>query len=344
MSNNDLISVIIPVYNVEQYLNRCVDSVINQTYKNLEIILVDDGSTDNSGKICDEYALKDNRIMVVHKKNGGAGSARNAGLDIAKGEYIGFVDSDDYIEPDMYEFLYDLLLQNKADVSCCNMFDYKDGSYIPSSNLQMDGFFNLEQMDGFFNLEEVLCLKGGLYVWNKLFLRNSIGNLRFNEKLKFGVEDLYFNFEILKKIKNIIFSKKAKYYYWDNRNSLTRKKQHKRQKRQILDLIEFYDEAIKYCKENKMRKVIDNYKKRLFYWIIKFLFIISQDKCEQEESLKFLLQYVRKEITYWLFGNCSIKTKIFLLLSCINFNLASKIYRLILKLKLKLKLKRVENG
>ena len=103
MNNTPLISVIVPVYNVEKYLRKCVDSIVNQTYKNLEIILVDDGSPDNCGKICDEFAEMDNRVMVIHKENGGLSSARNAGLDIATGEYITFVDSDDYIENDTYE-------------------------------------------------------------------------------------------------------------------------------------------------------------------------------------------------------------------------------------------------
>ena len=102
-SISDLISIIIPVYNVAVYLPRCLDSILAQTYKNLEIILVDDGSKDNSGKVCDEYALKDSRIKVIHQKNQGVSVARNAGLRIAKGDYIGFVDSDDYIETNMYE-------------------------------------------------------------------------------------------------------------------------------------------------------------------------------------------------------------------------------------------------
>ena len=102
---NSLISVIVPVYNVEDYLDRCIESIINQTYKNLEIILVDDGSTDSSGKKCDEYALRDGRIKVFHKENGGVSSARNMGLDIATGDYIGFVDSDDLLEHNMYEML-----------------------------------------------------------------------------------------------------------------------------------------------------------------------------------------------------------------------------------------------
>ena len=102
----DLITVVVPVYKVEKYIDRCVTSIINQSYKNLEIILVDDGSPDNCGKICDDYARKDERIKVIHKENGGLSDARNAGINIAKGKYITFIDSDDYIKYDYVEFLY----------------------------------------------------------------------------------------------------------------------------------------------------------------------------------------------------------------------------------------------
>ena len=115
--NNSLISIIVPVYKVEPYLRKCVESIINQTYTNLEIILVDDGSPDNCGTICDEYALKDSRIKVIHKENGGLSDARNAGLDIATGDYIGFVDSDDWIEPQMYQRLYELIQKYDADMA-----------------------------------------------------------------------------------------------------------------------------------------------------------------------------------------------------------------------------------
>ena len=107
-----LVSVVVPVYKVEKYINKCIDSIINQTYKNLEIILVDDGSPDRCPQICDEYAKKDNRIKVIHKKNSGLGAARNTGIDAAKGEYIGFVDSDDWIMPNMYEEM----------VNCCENY------------------------------------------------------------------------------------------------------------------------------------------------------------------------------------------------------------------------------
>ena len=119
------ISVIVPVYNVEKYLRKCIESILNQTFREFELILVDDGSTDSSGKICDEYALKDSRIKVIHKENGGASSARNAGLDVAKGEYIGFVDSDDWIEMDMYGELYRLIKENNTDISVCGINNIK---------------------------------------------------------------------------------------------------------------------------------------------------------------------------------------------------------------------------
>ena len=105
---NDLISVVVPIYRVEKFLKRCVDSILNQTYKNIEVILVDDGSPDNCGLMCDEYKKQDHRVKVIHKQNSGLGYARNSGLDIAKGEFVSFIDSDDYISLDMYEKMYEL--------------------------------------------------------------------------------------------------------------------------------------------------------------------------------------------------------------------------------------------
>lgn len=110
------ISIIVPIYNVEKYLPQCLDSIINQTYKNLEIILIDDGSTDNSGKICDKYKLLDNRIIVIHKSNGGLSDARNTGINIATGDYISFVDADDFIDKNMYTILFQKINTTNADI------------------------------------------------------------------------------------------------------------------------------------------------------------------------------------------------------------------------------------
>ncbi len=129
-----LISIIIPVYNVERYLRECIDSIIAQTYKNLEIILVDDGSSDKSGEICDEYSKKDSRIKVIHKKNGGLSDARNVALDITKGDYIGFIDSDDYIEKDMFQILYNLAEEYNAEISSISFYKMLENKVISVRN------------------------------------------------------------------------------------------------------------------------------------------------------------------------------------------------------------------
>ena len=126
---NDLISIIVPVYKAEKYLRRCVDSILAQTYQNIEVLLIDDGSPDNSGEICDEYAEKDSRVRVFHKPNGGVSSARNLGLKEAKGDYIGFVDADDYIDKTMYEVLLCNLIKENSDISICS-YNQEDSNGI----------------------------------------------------------------------------------------------------------------------------------------------------------------------------------------------------------------------
>ena len=145
-----LISVIVPVYKVEPYLERCVKSIINQTYKNLEIILVNDGSPDRCGEMCDEFAKQDSRIRVIHKENGGLSSARNAGLDVMKGEYVGFVDSDDWIEPEMYQNMLNLALEHKAQIICCGIkkIDEKGNKYLFNDNVDELLFLNTEDALG----------------------------------------------------------------------------------------------------------------------------------------------------------------------------------------------------
>lgn len=125
-----LISIIVPVYNVKNYLEKCLQSICGQTYKNLEIILIDDGSSDGSGELCDLFAQRDGRIKVIHQTNAGQSAARNRGLAVAQGEFLGFVDSDDWIEPDMYEFLYHLLKANGADISICSHYRDKGGKSV----------------------------------------------------------------------------------------------------------------------------------------------------------------------------------------------------------------------
>lgn len=173
----DLISVIVPIYKVEQYLNRCVESLVNQTWKNLEIILVDDGSPDNCPAMCDAWAKKDHRIKVIHKKNGGLSDARNAGMEVASGQYIGFVDSDDWVEHDMYRSLYLHMRETDSDIVSGGVRRVWENS-TPAITMTYTGepltFTPQEAMASLID-ETALIVP----VWNKLYTRAVIGDIRF---------------------------------------------------------------------------------------------------------------------------------------------------------------------
>lgn len=190
---SDLISVIVPVYNVEKYIKKCVDSICGQTYKNLEIILVDDGSTDSSGKISDELAEEDRRISVIHQKNGGVSRARNAGLDKATGDYIAFVDSDDYLSLNMYECLLKSMKENDADIVRCGIKNVHEGEKVKQFET-VDSIVELslaEMIDGLKNRRTKLV------VWNALYKKEIISELRFVPDVIY--EDVFFTNAVLKK-------------------------------------------------------------------------------------------------------------------------------------------------
>lgn len=209
-----LITVIVPVYNVEKYLKKCVDSIIGQTYRNLEIILVDDGSRDTSGSICDEYAKQDNRIIVIHKENGGMSDARNAALDIAKGDCITCVDSDDYLEPDYIQYLYTLLVKNEADISICAFKKVYNGSE-KLDNLQ-DTVKNYNDKEA---LEELLYQKRITPgPWCKLYKSKLFDNIRYPVGLYY--EDLAVIYRLILCCKKITIGRQQKYYYRQRHNSI----------------------------------------------------------------------------------------------------------------------------
>lgn len=212
----DLISVIIPVYNVEKYIRRCLDSVLAQEGVSLEVILVDDGSTDSSGAICEEYAKKDGRIRVLHQKNGGLSSARNAGLAVAGGEYVGFVDSDDWIAKDMYAYLLRLIQTFHADVSVC---DYKRTGRPCRPDRRKESL-TVRQGEGLDRL--FYRMDGGksfFSVWNRLYKREVLEGVTFLEgEIN---EDVYFTYEIYGKAGKIIFSNLQKYFYFTGRETIT---------------------------------------------------------------------------------------------------------------------------
>lgn len=208
--NSKLLSVIVPVYKAEKYLHRCVDSILAQTWSNLEIILVDDGSPDNSGKMCDEYSGTDSRIRVIHKPNGGVSSARNAGIDAATGDYIAFVDSDDYIAPEMYEKLFEPLNSDRSIVMCDFMLDYGDGNMQPRTTIQPGNSIT----DAIKSLLMSDIGTGSVYM---IAPRDLIGTLRFPEYLRNG-EDLWFMLRLISKAESI-FKVSQPFYFYDQRNT-----------------------------------------------------------------------------------------------------------------------------
>ena len=175
------LSIIVPVYKVEKYLPKCIDSIQTQTFSDFELILIDDGSPDRCGEICDEYAAKDSRIVVIHQNNAGVSAARNAGLDIAKGTYIGFVDSDDWIEPNMYQLLVAAAEGHRADVSICGSNEWSENGTLLRSDLQEKGVFDQDQLlNAMYSVPNPL---GGI-LWNKLLRRKNINSVRFHEDLR----------------------------------------------------------------------------------------------------------------------------------------------------------------
>lgn len=213
---NPLISIIVPVYKVEKYLDRCISSIVNQTYKNLEIILVDDGSPDSCPQKCDEWAEKDSRIKVIHKDNGGLSSARNVALDIAIGDYIGFVDSDDYIALDMYEKLLSVLANHRIDIITfdCNRVNENDETICSTEHI-VEGVLTSENA-----LKELL--KGNInnYMWNKLFKACIFESVRFPEGRVW--EDMAICYKLFMLSEKIYCYPEKMYFYFMNSGSISK--------------------------------------------------------------------------------------------------------------------------
>ena len=211
-----LISVIVPIYNVKAYLDRCVESLLGQSYKDLEIFLVDDGSTDGCGKVCDRYAAQDPRITVIHKKNGGLSDARNAALDAAQGEYYAFVDGDDWIEPQMYETLLAAMMEQDADLAVCRYRKIYENRRVDLSTPMAAVFEGQELLAKYLEEDEAWLIQTA--VWNKLWKRSLSDGLRFPKSL---YEDMYFTIRLLAKSKRSVYLDWAMYNYVCSRTTST---------------------------------------------------------------------------------------------------------------------------
>ena len=277
----DLISVIVPVYNIEKYLPRCIDSILDQTYKNWEAIFVNDGSTDNSLKILEEYKKRDERIKIINKKNAGSGAARNDGIETSKGKYIAFLDSDDWYEKNFLENLYNNLIENNSDVAMCNpKMTYDDTSKNKKINTY---FFNEIELNK--TPEKILGILEMPVVWNKLYKKEII----VKNKIKFPnysfCEDVEFLYKTFLYVNNLSKIEDDLYNYYQRRDSETKKIKEE----SIEQVYKVIKNIENYVKENFIEKL------EIFYqYKVQFLYSISQILLLRTNSDKRLKKLVNK--------------------------------------------------
>lgn len=270
---NDLISIIVPVYNVEKYIDKCIDSLIKQTYKNIEIIIIDDGSTDNSSEIVANY--KDKRIKVIHKKNGGLSSARNCGIKESHGKYIGFIDSDDYISYDMFEILYKNIIETKSDISMCDFVTTTSDAIFTTTN-------NYRIITKTESINELLLNKITSHTWNKLYKKDLFKSINF--PLNRIYEDIATTYKLFDKAKKIVITDSKLYAYIQRTNSICGSINTKKLNDFVLGLTERYNYLInnKYIKYN------------MYYNVIVLTYMISKNNMIELLSNKTYIDFYKK--------------------------------------------------
>lgn len=241
-----LISVIVPVYKVEKYIHKCIDSILNQTFRDFELFLVDDGSPDNCGKICDEYSTKDDRIIVIHKENGGLSDARNVAIDRANGEYLTFIDSDDYVAPDYLESLYNALIQSDSDIAISNITTFAE-------NGQYD--------NEFYKITDKIEVLEGKDIFSTIYRPNACAKLykRFIfDDIRYPVERLYEDafvyHDVLSKANRIVLTGVNSYYYLVRDDSIM----HQEYKLAFTDIIDAIELRVKKLEELGLQDLADD--------------------------------------------------------------------------------------
>lgn len=305
------ISVIIPVYNVAEYLIECMESVINQTYKNIEIILVDDGSTDYSRNICDEYEKKDRRIRVIHKKNGGLSDARNAGINIASGTYITFIDSDDKITVDMIEYLWTMLISQNVDMSVCQC-DYIDER---SNLIKNRGLFNDSLILGTEKCMEAFLENPGFntVAWGKLYKRTFFENVRYPVG-KYH-EDIFTTYRLVDMCSSVAIGKERKYLYRKRVTSISRHEFSIKH----LDAVEGAECRANYIE--KKYKALSNLARRSIITATNHCTLkMIQEGCKDKKYVAFLQERYRKYSNSYLYCSTSAVNKVLTLAAYLNLN------------------------
>lgn len=282
MTENALVSVIVPVYQVEKYLERCIDSILNQSYHNLEILLIDDGSKDKSGVICDAYACRDSRIQVYHKKNGGLSDARNYGIDRAKGEYLAFIDSDDFISYDFIQVLLEISIKYQSDITVCD-FERVSGDVL--SGLESDGIKVYTKAEA---LAEI-CKNTGRHVlmtvaWNKLYKKELFEGIRYPVgKLH---EDEATTYRLIDRTDRVVVSEKKMYGYYMSTSSIMRSDYNKRR----LDIIGILLDRIRFFHERAQYQLEKEVKNQLSYTLIYHYYNVRKHLKDSETIQEKLLK------------------------------------------------------
>lgn len=294
-----MISIIVPVYNVEKYLSKCVESILTQTYTDFELILVDDGSTDRSGKICDEYILKDSRIKVFHQQNKGVSAARNLGIENAQGEYITFIDSDDYITS---QYLSDLAKYDSDIVASGFDLWYANGHPTIRKTFEELKFYNINEG----TLSDAIAIGEYKYLWHgpccKLYKRSAINNIRFDESLNYG-EDHLFNLNILLSCTSITLVPKSNYIYthYGNTSLTNRRVGYDSMFNYILKLKQTREQLI--CQKNiNNKKYITFCDEQIsfYYWqTIYTLYLTNNDKSKRKEIISNIKLRIGEKIIFF---------------------------------------------
>ena len=289
-----MISVIVPIYKVEKYLRECIDSIIEQTYRDLDIILVDDGSPDQCGKLCDDYASKDNRIRVIHKENGGLSDARKAGIDIAEGEYLIFVDSDDYIHPQMIERLYNTMLTQRADIVVCGFREVdEEGQQLKDDKISDVDILCYEGPDIMDQLQQKNLIT--VVAWNKLYSASLFENIRYPKGHVH--EDEFIIHRILGKCKKTVYIPDLLYYYRKRPASIMADIDIVK----INDVIAAYEDRIVFLQTEGYGQILKDTKIQYCKLLIKYTERLRKNKYDKLQTKKiwreFKKVYEDKKIT-----------------------------------------------
>lgn len=293
---NIKISVIIAIYNVDKYLDKCLNSVVNQTYRSLEIICVDDGSVDNSGKICDEYAVKDSRIKVIHKENGGECSARNVGLEVATGDYISLIDGDDWLELTMYEVLLNNISGDDIDISSCGYFkDYGDRTEVIKNELLVSE--EPMPMKDFLKYIYIRDKYRGVasYLWCKLINRKIFDErkIRFREDMLICHDQIVAS-ECYMGANRIVYTSKPLYHYLQRENSAVHDA---RRRLKNVDACRAYEYIIDLYKKNNIDSFIIDYVKRFYVYHSSVLLKLAfENRVEYSDKIDILKRNIKKYI------------------------------------------------